>query len=52
VQRAEAAPSAAAPDGGPTTTDALNQFDELLEMLEERIFAEIERRGGRYSGEF
>lgn len=46
------APPSAAPGSGSSTTDALNHFDELLEMLEERIFAEIERRGGRYSGVF
>jgi hypothetical protein len=35
---------------GATTTDSLDQFQRLVEMLEERIIVELERRGGRFRG--
>jgi len=48
---AAAGPAApgAAPGGG---TLSHSQVSELLEALEERLLAEIERRGGRYAGVF
>jgi hypothetical protein len=33
-------------------TDAFSQMGELLEAIEERLLAELERRGGRYAGVF
>ena len=36
----------------PTTTEMLSQFDRILELLEDRIVAELERRGGRFRGGF
>ena len=40
------------PSPGASTSDLLSDFDSLLEMLEERILMELERRGGRYRGDF
>jgi hypothetical protein len=37
---------------GVNTTDSLDQFQRLVEMLEERIIVELERRGGRFRGGF
>ncbi len=37
---------------GVNTTDTLDQFQRLVEMLEERIIVELERRGGRFRGGF
>jgi len=34
------------------TTHLLDQFDHLVELLEERIIIELERRGGRFRGGF
>lgn len=52
--------SAAAPDTASSTSPAdpsttsqqLDDFERLLELLEERVLAEIERRGGRFRGGF
>jgi hypothetical protein len=30
----------------------LSQFDRIVELLEDRIIAELERRGGRFRGGF
>jgi hypothetical protein len=35
-----------------SSTTALANFDQILEMLEERIIGELERRGGRFRGGF
>ena len=35
-----------------STTDLLDQFDRIVELLEERIIVELERRGGRFRGGF
>ena len=35
-----------------STTEMLNQVDRLVELIEERVLREIERRGGRYRGGF
>jgi Domain of unknown function (DUF4157) len=34
----------------PTTSEALAQFERILELLEDRIMSELERRGGRFRG--
>jgi Domain of unknown function (DUF4157) len=47
-----AAGSPAPTFSGANTTDALDQFQRLVEMLEERIIIELERRGGRFRGGF
>jgi hypothetical protein len=44
-------------DGGAAATArsigvTLDQFDRLVEMLQDRIISEIERRGGRNRGGF
>lgn len=39
-------------DTSVTTSDRIETFEHLLEMLEERILEELERRGGRYRGVF
>jgi len=39
-------------DAADTTTDLINQFDRIVELLEERIIVELERRGGRFRGGF
>ncbi|MFN2608123.1 MAG: hypothetical protein ABR511_09540 [Acidimicrobiales bacterium] len=36
----------------PTTSEVLDRFDEMVDRLEERVLAEIERRGGRFAGMF
>jgi hypothetical protein len=45
-----------APSGLPalrtTPADTRAQFELILELLEERILAQLERRGGRYRGGF
>ena len=33
-------------------TDSYSQIGELIEAIEERVLAEVERRGGRYAGMF
>ena len=38
--------------GPPAATDVLDQFDRILELLEDRIITELERRGGRFRGGF
>jgi hypothetical protein len=43
-------PSAAGDDRG--STPAGIDVDRLIEAIEERVMAEIERRGGRYTGLF
>jgi hypothetical protein len=55
----EAGPAGTGRAAGPATptepgAPALGyaQVSELLEALEERLLAEIERRGGRYAGVF
>jgi hypothetical protein len=35
-----------------SSTTALANFDQILELLEERIISELERRGGRFRGGF
>lgn len=50
-----AASAARGPTGGPGGPDAPaapEWGEDLLELLEERLLAEIERRGGRYAGVF
>jgi hypothetical protein len=34
------------------TSQIVDRMDEIIEALEARVLAEIERRGGRFSGEF
>jgi Domain of unknown function (DUF4157) len=34
----------------PTTSETLAQFERILELLEDRIMSELERRGGRFRG--
>jgi hypothetical protein len=36
----------------PTTSETLDQFEHILELLEDRIMSELERRGGRFRGGF
>jgi hypothetical protein len=36
----------------PTTSETLAQFERILELLEDRIMSELERRGGRFRGGF
>jgi hypothetical protein len=57
IRRADDAPTTAtttatttAPTTNPAETRA--QFELILELLEERILAQLERRGGRYRGGF
>ena len=40
--------------GGGTGTDGMSDqmVDRLVDALEQRVLAEVERRGGRYSGLF
>jgi hypothetical protein len=55
-------PGAAVNGGGPSATGGVGaatqagpagiDFDRLIEAIEERVLAEIERRGGRYTGLF
>ncbi|MEO5900018.1 MAG: DUF4157 domain-containing protein [Ilumatobacteraceae bacterium] len=33
-----------------TTTEVLNEFEELIDMIEERVINDLERRGGRVRG--
>jgi hypothetical protein len=35
-----------------STTEMLNQVDRLVELIEQRVLREIERRGGRFRGGF
>jgi hypothetical protein len=50
---AAAGPAAAALAAGPAGAPMSHgQVSELLEALEDRLLAEIERRGGRYAGVF
>jgi Domain of unknown function (DUF4157) len=51
-QPAEATGSPPPTFSGVNTTDSLDQFQRLVEMLEERIIVELERRGGRFRGGF
>ena len=37
---------------GVDSTDTLDRFERILDMLEERIIVELERRGGRFRGGF
>jgi hypothetical protein len=47
------APGGATPQAAaPTTSETLAQFERILEMLEDRIMSELERRGGRFRGGF
>ena len=34
------------------STHLLDQFEHLVELLEERIISDLERRGGRFRGGF
>jgi hypothetical protein len=50
-------PMAATPNStnqatAPTTSETLAQFEHILELLEDRIMSELERRGGRFRGGF
>jgi hypothetical protein len=46
-------PWAESPDvGRPSTTQKLSQLAELVEAIEDRVLAQLERRGGRYQGMF
>jgi hypothetical protein len=42
----------ASTDSDDETPDLLTQFDRILELLEDRILRELERRGGRFRGGF
>jgi hypothetical protein len=35
-----------------STTELLNQVDRIVQLIEERVLREIERRSGRYRGGF
>lgn len=41
-----------APSEAPATASDAARFEDLLEALEERVLADLERRGGRYAGVF
>jgi hypothetical protein len=49
VQRAERA-DAAADDRPPSATKRLDELEELVALIESRVLAELERRGGRHRG--
>jgi hypothetical protein len=51
TQPEQPAPQAEATATAPTL-DIAGQFDRLLELLEDRIITELERRGGRFRGGF
>ncbi len=51
-QAPAANPATVADNSADTTTDLINQFDRIVELLEERIIVELERRGGRFRGGF
>ena len=38
--------------GASTASDATSQMGELMELIEDRVLAELERRGGRFEGVF
>jgi hypothetical protein len=51
----EPSPDSRPPEPAPfglDTGDTRAQFERILELLEERILAQLERRGGRYRGGF
>ena len=50
IRRAVATDAVAGGDEPQTTTNRLDNFEELLDMLEQRILNELERRGGRSRG--
>jgi len=50
--RAEGGVGALTGSAATSAVDSYSQFGELIEVLEERILAEIERRGGRFAGVF
>jgi hypothetical protein len=42
--------NATGPATAPSTSETLAQFERILELLEDRIMSELERRGGRFRG--
>jgi hypothetical protein len=46
----DAASAAQARAARRTTSDVLNDFEELVDMIEQRVLNELERRGGRVRG--
>ncbi len=44
-------PATATTRPGGTTSDLLDDIDRIIELIEERIIVELERRGGRYAGD-
>jgi hypothetical protein len=49
---ARSAPSSPADQSATQAPDLVSQFDRILELLEERVLRELERRGGRLRGGF
>jgi len=52
LERATSGLAALTGSAASAATDPHSQMGELLEVLEERLLAELERRGGRYAGVF
>jgi hypothetical protein len=51
IQRADSQSDASgSAPGRRTTSELLNEFDELIELIERRVINELERRGGRVRG--
>jgi hypothetical protein len=52
VERAQATLGSLVGGTATAATDAFSQMSEFIEVLEERLLAELERRGGRFGGMF